>query len=51
MGIAGGMVFPIIPIVGKEVGLSVPFIGVILAANRAVRVVASPLVGTPSSTT
>jgi MFS family permease len=44
-GIAGGMVFPIFPIVGLRVGLSLPFIGVILAANRAVRVVASPLIG------
>lgn len=44
-GVAGGIVFPIFPIVGLRVGLSLPFIGVILAANRAVRVVASPLVG------
>jgi MFS family permease len=45
-GIAGGIVFPIFPIVGLRVGLSLPFIGVILAANRAVRVVTSPLIGT-----
>ncbi len=44
-GVAGGIVFPIFPIVGQRVGLSLPFIGVILAANRAVRVVISPLVG------
>jgi len=44
-GIAGGIVFPIFPIVGKHVGLSLPFIGVILAANRAVRVVFAPFVG------
>ncbi|HEU4610883.1 MAG TPA: MFS transporter, partial [Kofleriaceae bacterium] len=45
-GVAGGIVFPIFPIVGLRVGLSLPFIGVILAANRAVRVVTSPLIGT-----
>jgi DHA1 family multidrug resistance protein-like MFS transporter len=44
-GIAGGIVFPIFPIVGKQVGLSLWFIGLILAANRAVRVVIAPLVG------
>jgi MFS family permease len=44
-GVAGGVAFPILPIVGLRLGLSLPFIGVILAANRAVRVVSSPLVG------
>jgi MFS family permease len=44
-GIAGGIVFPIFPIVGRQVGLSLWFIGLILAANRAVRVVVAPLVG------
>lgn len=44
-GIAGGIAFPILPIVGLRLGLSLPFIGVILAANRAMRVVSSPLVG------
>ncbi len=44
-GIAGGIVFPIFPIVGLRVGLSLPFIGVILAANRAMRVVTSPWLG------
>ncbi len=44
-GMAGGLVFPILPIVAMEHGLSLPFIGVILAANRAVRVVSSPFVG------
>jgi MFS family permease len=38
-------VFPIFPIVGKDVGLSAAFIGVILSANRAVRVVCAPWVG------
>ena len=37
--------FPILPIVGIRSGLPLPFIGVILAANRAMRVVSSPLVG------
>jgi MFS family permease len=44
-GIAGGIVFPIFPIVGLRVGLSTFFIGAILAANRAVRVVCAPVVG------
>ncbi|HEX4451961.1 MAG TPA: MFS transporter [Kofleriaceae bacterium] len=44
-GIAGGIVFPIFPIVGDRVGLSRPFIGLILASNRAMRVVAAPFVG------
>jgi MFS family permease len=44
-GIAGGIVFPIFPIIGKEVGMSLPFIGVILAANRATRVATSPMIG------
>jgi MFS family permease len=42
---AGGIAFPILPIVGVRLGLSLTFIGFILAANRAVRVVSSPLVG------
>jgi len=45
-GIAGGIAFPILPIVGVHLGLSLTFIGLILAANRAVRVLASPFVGT-----
>ena len=36
-GIAGGLAFPILPTVGQRVGLSLGFIGVILAANRAAR--------------
>jgi MFS family permease len=44
-GVAGGIAFPILPIVGVKHGLPLAFIGAILAANRAVRVVASPLVG------
>ncbi len=44
-GIGGGMAFPILPLVGLKAGLSLPFIGVILAANRFGRVLSSPLVG------
>ncbi|MHB8417768.1 MAG: MFS transporter [Myxococcales bacterium] len=44
-GVAGGIAFPILPIVGLQSGLPLPFIGAILAANRAMRVVSSPLVG------
>lgn len=44
-GIAGGIAFPILPIVGLRLGLSLPFIGAILAANRAMRVVSGPFVG------
>ena len=35
-GVAGGIAFPILPIVGLRLGLSLPFIGVILAAGNAV---------------
>jgi MFS family permease len=44
-GVAGGIAFPILPIVGLRLGLSLTFIGIILAANRAMRVVSSPFVG------
>jgi MFS family permease len=44
-GIAGGIAFPILPLVGLRAGLPMWFIGVILAANRAGRVVCAPLVG------
>jgi MFS family permease len=44
-GFAGGIAFPILPLVGKRAGLSLAFIGVILAANRAARVVANPFIG------
>jgi MFS family permease len=44
-GIAGGIVFPILPAVGLRAGLPLAFIGVILAANRAARVVVNPFVG------
>jgi MFS family permease len=44
-GIAGGIAFPILPIVGLRLGLPLAFIGLILAANRATRFVVSPFVG------
>ncbi len=44
-GVGGGMAFPILPLVGLHAGLSLPFIGVILAANRIGRVIVNPFVG------
>jgi MFS family permease len=44
-GFAGGVAFPILPIAGRHAGLSLAFIGVILAANRAARVFANPFIG------
>jgi MFS family permease len=44
-GLGGGMAFPILPLVGLQAGLSLPFIGVILAANRFGRVLFNPFVG------
>ena len=45
VGLGGGIVFPILPLIGVERGLSLAFIGLILAANRIGRVIANPLVG------
>ena len=44
-GLAGGIAFPILPIVGERAGLPLWFIGLILAANRLMRIVSAPLVG------
>jgi MFS family permease len=44
-GIAGGIAFPILPLVGVRSGLPLWFVGVILAANRAARVISAPIVG------
>ncbi|MBX3232164.1 MAG: MFS transporter [Labilithrix sp.] len=44
-GVSAGMAFPILPSVGMRVGLPVAFIGLVLAANRIVRVLVSPSVG------
>ncbi len=45
-GIGGGVVFPILPTLGLRMGLSAFMIGLILAANRIVRVGMNPLTGT-----
>jgi MFS family permease len=44
-GFAGGVAFPILPLVGERAGLSLAFIGFILAANRGARVVTNPFIG------
>ncbi len=44
-GVAGGIAFPVIPLLGVRVGLPLWFIGTILAANRAGRIVSAPIVG------
>lgn len=44
-GVGGGMAFPILPVVGAEAGLSLHYIGFILAANRLGRVLSNSFVG------
>ncbi len=44
-GIGGGIVFPILPILGLQFGLSAMFIGIILSANRIARIVSNQIVG------
>ncbi|MGH8162481.1 MAG: MFS transporter [Gammaproteobacteria bacterium] len=44
-GIGGGVVFPILPALGLRLGLSAVMVGVILAANRIVRLGVNPLTG------
>ncbi|MGH8274127.1 MAG: MFS transporter [Gammaproteobacteria bacterium] len=44
-GIGGGVVFPILPALGLRMGLSALMIGVILAANRIVRLGMNPVTG------
>jgi MFS family permease len=44
-GIGGGIVFPILPLVGLQVGLPLAFIGLILASNRIGRIVFNPVAG------
>lgn len=44
-GVGGGVVFPILPIVGVQLGISAAMIGVILSANRVVRLVFNPATG------
>jgi MFS family permease len=45
-GIGGGVVFPILPTLGLRMGLSAFMVGVILAANRIVRIGMNPVTGT-----
>ena len=47
-GVAGGIAFPVLPLVGLRAGLPMWLIGAIFAANRAGRILFSPLVGTLS---
>ena len=44
-GIGGGVVFPILPTLGLRMGLSAFMVGVILAANRIVRIGMNPVTG------
>ncbi|MGH8126117.1 MAG: MFS transporter, partial [Rhodanobacteraceae bacterium] len=44
-GIGGGVVFPILPTLGLRMGLSALMVGIILAANRIVRIGMNPLTG------
>jgi MFS family permease len=44
-GVAGGIAFPILPLVGVHFGLPLWYIGVILAANRGARLLSAPVVG------
>lgn len=45
-GIGGGVVFPILPALGLRMGLPALLVGVILAANRVVRIAVNPITGT-----
>jgi MFS family permease len=44
-GIGGGVVFPILPILGVRLGLSAALVGLILAANRITRIFFNPFTG------
>ncbi len=44
-GIGGGVVFPILPILGVQLGLSSVMVGLILAANRITRIFFNPFTG------
>jgi MFS family permease len=45
-GIGGGVVFPILPMLGVQLGLSAAMVGLILAANRITRIFFNPFTGT-----
>lgn len=44
-GVGGGVVFPILPVIGLDLGMSGFMIGLILAANRIARLGFNPLTG------
>ncbi|HEX7339651.1 MAG TPA: MFS transporter [Rhodanobacteraceae bacterium] len=44
-GLGGGVVFPILPMLGLQLGLSAAMVGLILAANRITRIFCNPLTG------
>jgi MFS family permease len=44
-GIGGGVVFPILPVLGVQLGLSAAMVGLILAANRITRIACNPFTG------
>lgn len=44
-GVGGGVVFPILPVIGVQLGISAAMIGLILSANRIARLVFNPVTG------
>ncbi|WP_423822837.1 MFS transporter [Salinisphaera sp. SPP-AMP-43] len=44
-GVGGGVVFPILPVIGAQLGISGAMIGLILSANRITRLVFNPATG------
>lgn len=44
-GIGGGVVFPILPVLGLQLGMSAATIGLILSANRITRIFCNPFTG------
>lgn len=44
-GFGGGVVFPILPMLGVQLGLSAAMVGLILAANRITRIFFNPVTG------
>lgn len=44
-GVGGGVVFPILPVIGADLGISGLMVGVILAANRVARLGFNPVTG------
>lgn len=44
-GLGGGVVFPILPMLGLQLGLSAAMVGLILSANRITRIFCNPLTG------